>query len=85
MSLVSLSFNQLIKVGGVKPSLGSDLTGLMETMGFPQEEVRAALDGQKYNEVTATYLLLGRRPAQVGRVSGSTPGAAQLRLQPPLF
>lgn len=34
-------------------------------MGFAQEEVRKALDGQKYNEVTATYLLLGRRPAEV--------------------
>uniref|UniRef100_A0A7N8Y1T2 non-specific serine/threonine protein kinase n=1 Tax=Mastacembelus armatus TaxID=205130 RepID=A0A7N8Y1T2_9TELE len=38
---------------------------LMETMGFPQEEVAKALDGQKYNEVTATYLLLGRKPAEV--------------------
>uniref|UniRef100_A0A3B4ZZE8 non-specific serine/threonine protein kinase n=1 Tax=Stegastes partitus TaxID=144197 RepID=A0A3B4ZZE8_9TELE len=37
---------------------------LMGTMGFPQEEVRKALDGQKYNEVTATYLLLGRKPAE---------------------
>uniref|UniRef100_A0A3Q3QFN1 non-specific serine/threonine protein kinase n=1 Tax=Monopterus albus TaxID=43700 RepID=A0A3Q3QFN1_MONAL len=37
---------------------------LMETMGFSQEEVKAALDGQKYNEVTATYLLLGRKPAE---------------------
>uniref|UniRef100_A0A7N8XVN3 non-specific serine/threonine protein kinase n=1 Tax=Mastacembelus armatus TaxID=205130 RepID=A0A7N8XVN3_9TELE len=36
---------------------------LMETMGFPQEEVAKALDGQKYNEVTATYLLLGRKPS----------------------
>ncbi|XP_067355604.1 serine/threonine-protein kinase MARK1-like isoform X2 [Channa argus] len=37
---------------------------LMGTMGFPQEEVRKALDGQKYNEVTATYLLLGRKPSE---------------------
>lgn len=37
----------------------------MATMGFPQEEVRKALDGQKYNEVTATYLLLGRKAAEV--------------------
>uniref|UniRef100_A0A7N6B0F0 non-specific serine/threonine protein kinase n=1 Tax=Anabas testudineus TaxID=64144 RepID=A0A7N6B0F0_ANATE len=37
---------------------------LMATMGFPQEEVRKALDGQKYNEVTATYLLLGRKAAE---------------------
>uniref|UniRef100_A0A8C2WXY1 non-specific serine/threonine protein kinase n=1 Tax=Cyclopterus lumpus TaxID=8103 RepID=A0A8C2WXY1_CYCLU len=38
---------------------------LMGTMGFPQEEVTKALDGQKYNEVTAIYLLLGRKPAEV--------------------
>uniref|UniRef100_A0A8D3BI36 non-specific serine/threonine protein kinase n=1 Tax=Scophthalmus maximus TaxID=52904 RepID=A0A8D3BI36_SCOMX len=38
---------------------------LMGTMGFPREEVMKALDGQKYNEVTATYLLLGRKPAEV--------------------
>ncbi|GLD59330.1 serine/threonine-protein kinase MARK1 isoform X2 [Lates japonicus] len=37
---------------------------LMGTMGFPQEEVMKALDGQKYNEVTATYLLLGKKPAE---------------------
>uniref|UniRef100_A0A673CGL7 non-specific serine/threonine protein kinase n=1 Tax=Sphaeramia orbicularis TaxID=375764 RepID=A0A673CGL7_9TELE len=38
---------------------------LMETMGFPPEEVRTALEGQKYNEATATYLLLGKKPAEV--------------------
>ncbi|XP_041839005.1 serine/threonine-protein kinase MARK1 [Melanotaenia boesemani] len=37
---------------------------LMGTMGFSQEEVRKALDGQKYNEATATYLLLGRKSAE---------------------
>uniref|UniRef100_A0A665U0T2 MAP/microtubule affinity-regulating kinase 3 n=1 Tax=Echeneis naucrates TaxID=173247 RepID=A0A665U0T2_ECHNA len=36
---------------------------LMGTMGFPQEEVMTALDGQKYNEAMATYLLLGRKPS----------------------
>ncbi|CAJ1054173.1 serine/threonine-protein kinase MARK1-like [Xyrichtys novacula] len=37
---------------------------LMGTMGFPQDEVKKALDGQKYNEVTAVYLLLGRKHAE---------------------
>ncbi|XP_049899686.1 serine/threonine-protein kinase MARK1 isoform X1 [Epinephelus moara] len=37
---------------------------LMETMGFAQEDVTKALEGQKYNEVTAIYLLLGRKPAE---------------------
>ena len=43
----------------------SDQSELMETMGFPQEEVMKVLEGQKYNEVTATYLLLGKKPAEV--------------------
>lgn len=34
-------------------------------MGFPQEEVKKALEGQKYNEVTGVYLLLGRKAAEV--------------------
>ncbi|XP_029014032.1 serine/threonine-protein kinase MARK1 isoform X2 [Betta splendens] len=37
---------------------------LMKTMGFSQEEVMKALNAQKYNEVMATYLLLGRKPAE---------------------
>ncbi|XP_034721569.1 serine/threonine-protein kinase MARK1-like, partial [Etheostoma cragini] len=36
----------------------------MGTMGFPQEEVKKALEGQEYNEVTAIYLLLGRKGAE---------------------
>ncbi|XP_042568172.1 serine/threonine-protein kinase MARK1-like isoform X1 [Cyprinus carpio] len=34
---------------------------LMITMGFPKDEVTEALLGQKYDEVMATYLLLGRK------------------------
>ncbi|KAI4832787.1 hypothetical protein KUCAC02_015735 [Chaenocephalus aceratus] len=36
----------------------------MGTMGFSQEEVKKALEGQKYNEMTAIYLLLGRKNAE---------------------
>ncbi|KAM6972484.1 serine/threonine-protein kinase MARK1 [Aplochiton taeniatus] len=35
---------------------------LMMTMGFPKEEITEALLGQKYNDIMATYLLLGRKP-----------------------
>ncbi|XP_056137058.1 serine/threonine-protein kinase MARK1 isoform X2 [Lampris incognitus] len=35
---------------------------LMVTMGFPRDEVSEALIGQQYNDVMATYLLLGRKP-----------------------
>ncbi|XP_051978080.1 serine/threonine-protein kinase MARK1-like isoform X2 [Xyrauchen texanus] len=37
---------------------------LMITMGFPKDEIIEALKGQKYDEVMATYLLLGRKPAE---------------------
>lgn len=30
-------------------------------MGFNRDEIRDALSGRKYNEITATYLLLGRK------------------------
>ncbi|KAJ8361546.1 hypothetical protein SKAU_G00180710 [Synaphobranchus kaupii] len=35
---------------------------LMVTMGFPKDEITESLVGQKYDEVMATYLLLGRKP-----------------------
>lgn len=34
---------------------------VMVGMGFTREEVRESLINQKYNEVTATYLLLARK------------------------
>ncbi|XP_016132014.1 serine/threonine-protein kinase MARK1 isoform X2 [Sinocyclocheilus grahami] len=37
---------------------------LMITMGFPEDEITEALVGQKYDEVMATYLLLGRKPPE---------------------
>lgn len=33
----------------------------MVGMGYTREEIKEALSTHKYNEVTATYLLLGRR------------------------
>ncbi|KAI1896918.1 hypothetical protein AGOR_G00099820 [Albula goreensis] len=37
---------------------------LMITMGFPKDEITRSLVGQKYDEVMATYLLLGRKPPE---------------------
>uniref|UniRef100_A0A8C6KLK5 Serine/threonine-protein kinase MARK1 n=1 Tax=Nothobranchius furzeri TaxID=105023 RepID=A0A8C6KLK5_NOTFU len=34
---------------------------LMVTMGFPKDEITESLQSQKYDEVMATYLLLGRK------------------------
>ncbi|XP_059841803.1 serine/threonine-protein kinase MARK1 isoform X4 [Hypanus sabinus] len=36
----------------------------MITMGFPREEITQSLVGQKYDEVMACYLLLGRKPPE---------------------
>ncbi|KAM9450074.1 serine/threonine-protein kinase MARK1-like [Clarias gariepinus] len=38
---------------------------LMVTMGFPKDEITEALKGQKYDDIMATYLLLGRKPSEV--------------------
>lgn len=43
------------------PMYMSFVSDVMVGMGFTREEVRESLINQKYNEVTATYLLLGRK------------------------
>lgn len=43
----------------------SVISELMITMGFPKEDITEALLDQKYDEVMATYLLLGRKPPEV--------------------
>lgn len=38
---------------------------VMVTMGFARDEINDALINQKYDEVMATYILLGRKPPEV--------------------
>lgn len=38
---------------------------LMVTMGFPKDEITDSLQAQKYDDVMATYLLLGRKAPEV--------------------
>uniref|UniRef100_A0A665TNJ1 non-specific serine/threonine protein kinase n=1 Tax=Echeneis naucrates TaxID=173247 RepID=A0A665TNJ1_ECHNA len=51
---------------------------VMVGMGFTREEVRDSLVSQKYNEITATYLLLGRKN-EVGSRTGSSLSLARVR------
>uniref|UniRef100_A0A672HWZ6 MAP/microtubule affinity-regulating kinase 3 n=1 Tax=Salarias fasciatus TaxID=181472 RepID=A0A672HWZ6_SALFA len=51
---------------------------VMVGMGFNREEIRDSLSSQKYNEITATYLLLGRK-SEVESRSASSLSLARVR------
>ncbi|XP_047199450.1 MAP/microtubule affinity-regulating kinase 4 isoform X1 [Hippoglossus stenolepis] len=56
---------------------------VMVGMGFTSEEIKDALLNQKYNEVTATYLLLGRKGDEASEArSASSLSLARVRPSP---
>ncbi|XP_036417192.1 MAP/microtubule affinity-regulating kinase 4 isoform X1 [Colossoma macropomum] len=54
---------------------------VMIGMGYSREEIREALTTQKYNEITATYLLLGRK-SEDGIESRSSSSLSLVRVRP---
>ncbi|XP_069390223.1 MAP/microtubule affinity-regulating kinase 4 isoform X4 [Paralichthys olivaceus] len=55
---------------------------VMVGMGFTRDEIRDSLSSQKYNEVTATYLLLGRKNETDGNESRSGSSLSLARVRP---
>ncbi|XP_008573395.1 PREDICTED: serine/threonine-protein kinase MARK1 isoform X3 [Galeopterus variegatus] len=55
---------------------------IMITMGFIRDEINDALINQKYDEVMATYILLGRKPPEFEGAGPSLPPAVSYTKRP---
>lgn len=55
---------------------------IMVTMGFARDEINDALINQKYDEIMATYILLGRKPPEFEGGESLSSGSLCLRSRP---
>ena len=53
-------------------------TDIMVNMGYARKEIEESLGQNKYDDITATYLLLGRRTTEVSPKVGITQGSVLL-------
>lgn len=51
----------------------SFILDIMVGMGYSQEEIQESLSKMKYDEITATYLLLGRKSSEVSIICCKSP------------
>lgn len=49
-------------------NLKTHFLDIMVGMGYSQEEIQESLSKMKYDEITATYLLLGRKSSEVSKL-----------------
>lgn len=55
---------------------------IMVGMGYSREEIHESLTRMKYDEITATYLLLGRKPTEVSKFQERSNDRPSARLKP---
>lgn len=72
-------------ISAVQNLMFHSLSELMVTMGFPKDEITESLQNQKYDEVMATYLLLGRKAPEVSLLQIVDITAASCHLTTPCY
>jgi hypothetical protein len=65
-SILKLHFSLIVSITIIQ--LSSPFTDRMVNMGYSRKEIEESLLKNKYDEITATYLLLGRRTSEVSQV-----------------
>ena len=59
--LLSTSIEDFCMIGSFYHSMNDDVSEALLKMGYTREDVETSISNQKYDEIFATYLLLGRK------------------------